>query len=92
MKTKGGLMSFNNFLSTSHDRTVSFAFAESNQNYPDLIGVLFEIAIDPSTSSTPFANIRDASYHQEEDKILFSMHSVFCIGQTKQLEIGNNRL
>jgi len=60
---KGGLMSFNSFLSTSHDRIVSFAFAESNQNDPDLIGVFFEIIIDPSTPSTPFANICDDSYH-----------------------------
>jgi hypothetical protein len=44
--TQGGLMSFNNFLSTSLDRAVSHAFAESNQHNPNLIGVLFEINID----------------------------------------------
>jgi hypothetical protein len=30
INTKGGLLSFNNFVSTSKDRAVSFAFAESN--------------------------------------------------------------
>jgi tetratricopeptide (TPR) repeat protein len=91
VKTKGGLMSFNNFLSTSLDRAVSFLFAESNQNNPDLIGVLFEITVSPSISSSPFANIKDASYYQEEEEILFSMHSIFRIGQIKQID-KNNRL
>ncbi|CAF1336113.1 unnamed protein product, partial [Rotaria sp. Silwood1] len=36
VKTKGGLMRFNNFLSTSKDRHVSLMFAESNQSNPDL--------------------------------------------------------
>src|SRR6202044_315265 len=43
------------------------------------------------TSSTPFANIGDVSYYQEEEEILFSMHSVFRIGQIKKLD-ENNRL
>ena len=76
-KTKGGLLSFNNFLSTSLDQAVSFAFAESNQYNPDMIGVLFEITIDPLVSSTSFTSIRDVSAFQTEEKILFSMHSVF---------------
>jgi hypothetical protein len=42
MKTQGGLLSFNNFLSASLDQAVSLAFAESNQSNPDLIGVLFK--------------------------------------------------
>jgi hypothetical protein len=91
MKTKGGLMSFNNFLSTSLDREVSLAFAESNQSGSDLIGVLFEITISPSIFTTPFANIRNDSYYHEEEEILFSMHSVFRIGQIKQID-KNDRL
>jgi tetratricopeptide (TPR) repeat protein len=91
MKTKGGLMSFNNFLSTSLDRAVSFAFANSNQDNPDLIGVLFKITINPSISSTFFANIHGVSAYQEEEEILFSMHSVFRIGQVKPID-KNNRL
>jgi tetratricopeptide (TPR) repeat protein len=91
MKTKGGLMSFNNFLSTSHNRAVAFTLAESNQDDPNLIGVLFEISIDPSISSSPFADITNVSYYQEEEEILFSMHSVFRIGQVKQIN-KNDRL
>jgi tetratricopeptide (TPR) repeat protein len=91
MKTKGGLMSFNNFLSTSRDQAVSYAFAESNQYNPDLIGILFKITIDPSVPSTSFANIRNVSAYETEEEILFSMHSVFRIGQVKQID-ENNRL
>ena len=91
MKTKGGLLSFNNFLSTSLDQAVSLAFAESNQDNPETIGVLFEITINPSVSSTVFTSIRDVSAYQTEEEILFSMHSVFRIGQIKQID-GNNRL
>jgi hypothetical protein len=90
--TQGGLLAFNNFLSTSLDRNVSLVFTESNQSNPDLIGVLFEININPSISSTPFGNIKNVSYFQEEEEILFSMHSVFRIEQVKQIEENNNRL
>jgi len=90
-QTQGGLLSFNNFLSTSLDQAVSFFFAESNQYNPDLIGVLFAITIDPSISSSPFANIGNVSCYQEEEEILFSMHSVFRIGQMKQID-KNDRL
>jgi len=91
MKTKGRLMSFNNFLSTSLDREVSLAFAESNQYNPDLVGVLFKITISPSIFTSPFANIRNNSYYHEEEEILFSMHSVFRIGQVQQIH-KNGRL
>jgi Flp pilus assembly protein TadD len=53
--------------------------------------VLFIIKIDPSVSATPFANVRNVSAYQKEEEILFSMHSVFRIGQLKQLD-GNQRL
>jgi tetratricopeptide (TPR) repeat protein len=89
MKTKGGLISFNNFLSTSHDQAVSFAFADSNASDPDLIGILFEITVNPSIPSTPFANISDVSYFKMEEEILFSMHSIFRIGEVKQLDESN---
>jgi tetratricopeptide (TPR) repeat protein len=90
-KAKGGLMSFNNFLSTSLDREVSLAFAESNQSDPNMIGILFKIKIRPSISSTPFADVSDVCHFQAEKEILFSMHSVFRIEKIKEIN-GNNRL
>ena len=91
MKSKGGLISFNSFLSTSLDQAISLVFADSNQYNADLIGVLFEITIDPLIPSTSYANVTNVSAHDIEEEILFSMHSVFRIGQTKQID-GNTRL
>ena len=42
-KSKGGLLSFNSFLSTSTDHQVSYLYADSARQNPDLIGVLFRI-------------------------------------------------
>ena len=88
---QGGLIAFNNFLSTSLDRRVSLTFAESITHNPDLIGILFEININLSISSSPFANISHVSHFREEEEILFSMHTVFRIGMTKQID-KNDRL
>jgi len=57
-KTKGGLISFNNFLSTSNNYETWFIFAESNRNNSDLVGILFVMTIDPSKSSTLSSGIR----------------------------------
>ncbi|CAF1405332.1 unnamed protein product [Adineta steineri] len=90
-KTKGGLISFNNFLSTSKDRDVSYAFAESNHVNPDLFGILFAMKVDPSQLTSPFASITGISKFQGEEEVLFSMHSVFRIQGIKHMS-GNNRL
>jgi tetratricopeptide (TPR) repeat protein len=91
MKTKGGLLSFNNFLSTSKSRQVSLNFAREAMESSELVGILFVINIDSSVQSTHFANIHNVGYFPEEEEILFSMHSIFRIGQMKQID-GNNRL
>jgi len=70
MKVKGGLLLFNTFLSTSRDRLASLVFAESNQEGFDTIGVLFEININPSVSSTPFANVGNINNYQADGEIL----------------------
>ncbi|CAF0967039.1 unnamed protein product [Rotaria sordida] len=88
---QGGLLSCNNFLSTSMDRHVSLAFARQTMETSDLVGILFVIKIDPSTSSTPFADIHDVSCFKREKEILFSMNSIFRIGSIKQID-ENNRL
>jgi tetratricopeptide (TPR) repeat protein len=82
-RSRGGLISFNNFLSTSLNRSVSLSFAERNRLDPDLIGILFQMTIDPSISSTPYAAVRDVSRWEREDEILFSMHTVFRIHEIK---------
>ena len=90
-KAKGGLLSFNNFLSTSRDPRVSFLFAESALSNPELIGILFQMTINPAISSVPFADLNEVScYKDQEQEILFSMHTVFRIDEITQID-GNNR-
>ena len=88
-KTKGGLMSFNNFLSTSKTREVSLGFAKGALGKTDTVGILFQMSIDPSVSSAPFASIKEVSYFKKEEEILFSMHTVFRIGEIKQIDKNN---
>jgi tetratricopeptide (TPR) repeat protein len=87
--TMGGLMSFNNFLSTSKKREVSFRFTKCASRKTDMVGILFKMVIDPLVSSTPFAAIRDVSYFKTEEEILFSMHTVFRIGEITGMDKNN---
>ncbi|CAF2829608.1 unnamed protein product [Rotaria sp. Silwood2] len=88
-KSKGGLISFNNFLSTSKNRKVSLNFATDALGTTDMVGVLFKMTIDPTESSTPFASIRELSDFAQEDEILFSMHTVFRIGEVRKIDKNN---
>jgi tetratricopeptide (TPR) repeat protein len=90
-KTQGGLISFNNFLSTSQKHDVSLEFARQTISTSNLMGVLFVMKIDPSITATPFANVENIGYYQREEEILFSMYSIFRIGQVKQID-NNDRL
>jgi tetratricopeptide (TPR) repeat protein len=83
--SKGGLLAFNNFLSTSTDQHVSLKFAHEALEKSDSV-VLFEMTIDPSISSAPFALLDKFSYYKSEKEILFSMHTVFRIGQIQPIE------
>jgi tetratricopeptide (TPR) repeat protein len=92
MNTKGGLMSFNNFLSTSKKRNVSLSFARSALTDPNSVGILFVMTIDPSKATTSFASINSVSYYKDrEDEVLFSMHTVFRISGIKPMD-ENHRL
>jgi len=84
-KSIGGLLSFNNFLSTSTNRHVSLGFAEHSLNKDDLIAVLFEIHIDPAIRTVSFASLDGISYYSRENEILFSMHSIFRISGIEHL-------
>ena len=92
IKTVGGFLCFNNFLSTSKNRDISLKFARRSFANSYLTGVLFIITIDPSMSSTQFAAIKNVSYYQTEREILFSMHSIFYVATMKQIEYHNDRL
>jgi tetratricopeptide (TPR) repeat protein len=89
-KTKGGLISFNNFLSTSKTRAISLGFARIAAKNPDLVGILFIMKIDPAQSTTPFASICGVSDFPDEDEVLFAMHTVFRIKDIKQIGENNH--
>ncbi|CAF0728633.1 unnamed protein product [Adineta steineri] len=89
-KAKGGLMSFNNFLSTSKNKEVSRDFAGRASTESNKVGILFIMSIDPSIKSTPFACITELSYFKaQEEEILFSMHTVFRVTAIKQMDNKN---
>ncbi|CAF0724815.1 unnamed protein product [Adineta steineri] len=91
-KTKDGLISFNNFLSTSKDKDVSLDFAVCASTELNKVGILFVMFIDPCIKSAPFASITELSYFEaQEEEILFSMHTVFRVGTIKKIE-NNNQL
>ncbi|CAF2958732.1 unnamed protein product [Rotaria sp. Silwood2] len=64
-------------------------YAESAGENPELHGILFDITIDPTLTPNPFASLNNVSYYGDmEEEILFSMHTVFRIGDMEQLETG----
>jgi tetratricopeptide (TPR) repeat protein len=88
----GGLMSFNNFLSTSQEQQVAMDFIESARAKANRTLVLFVMVIDPTkiiSACSPFARISQVSYFEAEREILFSMNSVFRIVEMKEMEDKN---
>ncbi|CAF1555313.1 unnamed protein product, partial [Rotaria sordida] len=90
-KTKGELMSFNNFLSTSRNREISFEnFARLAAFDANTVGILFVMNIDTAictSSSTPFVNVKDIGFFDDkEEEILFSTHTIFRIDRIEHIE------
>ncbi|CAF1355608.1 unnamed protein product [Adineta steineri] len=85
----GGLMSFNNFLSTSKVKEVPLNFARDASAKPDMVGILFIMYIDPCLKSTPFASIKEESYFGRQDEILFSIQTVFRVSAITQMDNKN---
>ncbi|CAF1022174.1 unnamed protein product [Rotaria sp. Silwood1] len=81
---KNSILSFNNFLWTNIDRQISLSIARSAKNNPNLFGVLFRISIN---SSIKYISLENLSYYlNSENEILFSIYSLFRIGNIKQIE------
>ena len=89
-ESQGGLVSFNNFLSTSKDLSVALAFASSSPPNSASVGIVFVMTIDPSIRSTPFASVQHVSHYKTEEEILFSMHTVFRIDNIIPIDNNNN--
>jgi hypothetical protein len=78
-QSQGGLISFNSFLSISTKLSVTETFTSTSRGNPGTVTVLFEIKIDPSVTTVPYANIQEESEIHDESEILSCMHSVFRI-------------
>lgn len=93
--TKGGVLAFNNFLSTSKEESVAMNFVQNALNKDkDIVGVVFIMKIDPSkisTSTTPYALIDDYTVIRGEKEILFTIHTIFRVIDIKQTT-KNSRL
>ncbi|CAF1511238.1 unnamed protein product [Rotaria sp. Silwood1] len=78
----GGLFAFNSFLSTSDDVSVATRFAKKSTDRAGKTAILFEIEVDPTVISTPFASLHNADcYDDGEKETLFSLPTVFRIVQ-----------
>ncbi|CAF4694808.1 unnamed protein product, partial [Rotaria socialis] len=95
LDSKGGLFSFNNFLSTSKKQKLAASFVQDAlQRNSDIVGVMFIMTIDPSKISTPITSLAMIDKHSaipQEQEILFPMHTVFRVGEIKQTP-QNSRL
>lgn len=86
LNTKGGLISFNNFLSTSKSKSVAQRFSHSSVSDPDTICILFIMRIDPNAATNSFAFVGDVGYfHDVEEEVLFSTHTIFRIDDIEQI-------
>ena len=85
-------MAFNSFLSTSKKRPFPLQRAQDSAKNENMVGILFVMTVDPKINSTPFADIEEYSYFKTEAEVLFSMHSVFRIGEIRALGAGATTL
>ncbi|CAF3626083.1 unnamed protein product [Rotaria sp. Silwood1] len=89
-KMKGGLISFNNFLSTSQNEDVSINFSRRGlEKKPDSVAVVFHMTIDLTMATIPFAAIEKVSDFESEKEVLFSTHSIFHIGNITPIDNKN---
>ena len=87
LRSKGGLLSFNNFLSTSKSKKVSLNFARSAPRTGDSLAILFVMSIDRAVATSPFALLNNVSYYSDiEQEILFSMNTLFRIDQIEEID------
>ena len=84
--SKGRLLSFTCFLSTSREKTRAIGFAEENLAYIRDVSTLLEITVSIENSTVPFADITEWSAFPREKECLFSIGTVFRIDSIENLE------
>ncbi|CAF1543832.1 unnamed protein product [Didymodactylos carnosus] len=85
----GGLLSFNNFLSTSTNPEVALMFLRTRS---DLQSVLFEITADYRQDTKPFCSIKEISNYNQEEEVLFSIGTIFRIESVDNINNGVTKI
>lgn len=81
----GGLLSISNFLSTTAALNIAEIYAGHPLDDPTVSSILFQLYIDPSVNTSPYADIQRYSFFEgTEQEYLFSMGSVFRIDKVQQ--------
>ncbi|CAF0957484.1 unnamed protein product [Didymodactylos carnosus] len=77
----------NSLLSTSYSRKTK-TFARSVETTDQIQSVLFEIELDTSLTTKPFASIEHLSYYKDENEILIMFGVVFKINEIRFNKTG----
>ncbi|CAF3297987.1 unnamed protein product [Rotaria socialis] len=89
LDTKNGLLSFNNFFSTSKCKNIAMVFVESAlQENEDIVGVVSSMNVDQSqilAVITPFTMMDGLSAFGEEQEVLFLMRTIFRADDINQI-------
>jgi tetratricopeptide (TPR) repeat protein len=72
-------ISINTFFSTSISSSVAVTFFINGEQQYDTVSVLFEILVDTTIQTKPFAPIHNWSVNTDEDEVLFTMGTIFKI-------------
>ncbi|CAF1215534.1 unnamed protein product [Didymodactylos carnosus] len=75
----GRLISINTFMSTTCEKGVASILAGDGSLSPILESILFQIQINTSIDTKPYANIKELSVMKHEDEVLFSIGTIFRI-------------
>ncbi|CAF3970853.1 unnamed protein product [Rotaria sordida] len=67
------------------DRQVALEFVQKSQKDSNKTSVLFQMEVDPTNASNPFVSMENISFYPTEKEILFSMNTVFRIGEIQQI-------
>lgn len=85
-KNREGLLSFDDFLITTLERTIALKFATKLRGDPNSVAIIYKIDIDPAKSSIPFIALNNLSYLSSANgEILLSMNTIFRIDQIERV-------
>ncbi|CAF3648134.1 unnamed protein product [Rotaria socialis] len=79
-------ISINTFFSTSTSSSVAVNFFINGEQHDGTVCVLFEILVDITVPTKPFAHIHKWSVNSDEGEVLFTMGTIFKIESCDELD------